>query len=122
VVGSANSGPSPSPIARLSQRETLYKRFIEEAAKAYADSLLRQATNIGEVTKLVDLYASVSMMRVISSTPVVENANKVVRFIADSYISPNKTLKELHQMVDSDTIDALRAFSEACREELRKFN
>ena len=107
---------------KLSQRETLYKRFIEEAAKAYADSLLRQATNIGEVTKLVDLYASVSMMRVISSTPVVENANKVVRFIADSYISPNKTLKELHQMVDSDTIDALRAFSEACREELRKFN
>jgi len=41
--------------------------------------------------------------------------------IADSYVSPNKTLRELHQMMDSDSIDALRAFSEACRAELQKF-
>jgi len=61
------------------------------------------------------------MMRVISSAPIVESANHVVRLIADSYVSPNKTLRELHQMVDSDSIDALRAFSEACRAELQKF-
>jgi hypothetical protein len=106
---------------KLSQREELYKHFIETAAKAYADSLARQAANLGEVTQLVDLYALVSMMRVISSTPIVESANHVVRLIADSYISPNKTLRELHQMVDSDSIDALRTFSEACRAELQKF-
>jgi hypothetical protein len=61
------------------------------------------------------------MMRVISPTPIVESANHVVRLIADSYVSPNKTPRELHQMVDSDSIDALRAFSEACRDELRRF-
>jgi len=60
-------------------------------------------------------------MRVISSAPIFESANRVVRLIADSYISPNKTLTELHQMMDSDSIDALRAFSEACRAELQKF-
>jgi hypothetical protein len=63
----------------------------------------------------------VSMMRVISSTPIVESANRVVRLIADSYVSPNKTLGELHQMMDNDSVDALRAFSEACRAELQKF-
>ena len=74
-----------------------------------------------EITQLVGLYALVSMMRVISSTPIVESANRVVRLIADNYVLPNKTLRELHQMADSDSIDALRAFSEACRVELQKF-
>ena len=106
---------------KLSQREELYKHFIEKASQAYADSLARQAANVGEIAQLVDLYALVSMMRVISSTPIVESANHVVRLIADSYVSPNKTLTELHKMVDSDSIDALRAFSEACRAELQKF-
>ena len=106
---------------KLSQREELYKHFIENASKTYADSLARQAANIGEITQVVDLYALVSMMRVISSTPIVESANHVVRLIVDSYISPNKTLRELQQMMDSDSIAALRAFSEACRAELQKF-
>lgn len=106
---------------KLSQREELYKHFIEKAAKAYADSFTRQAANVAEVTQLVDLYALVSMMRVISSDPIVESADHVVRLIADSYLSPNKTLGEVHQMIESDSIDALRAFSEACRAELQKF-
>lgn len=107
---------------KLSQREDLYKKFIKKTSKAYGDSLGRQASNVAEVTELVDLYALVGMMRVISSTPVVENANRVVRLIADSYLSPNKTLRELHQMVDSDSIDALRDFSEACRAELKRLS
>jgi len=107
---------------KLSQREDLYKKFIKKTSKAYADSLGRQASNVGEVTQLVDLYALVGMMRVISSTPVVENANRVVRLIADSYLAPNKTLGELRQMVDSDSIDALRDFSEACRAELKRLS
>jgi hypothetical protein len=106
---------------KLSQREVLYKHFIEKAAKAYADSFVRQAANAGEITALVDLYALVSMMRIVSSAPIVESANRVVRLIADSYVSPNKTLGELRQMIDSESIDALRAFSEACRAELQKF-
>ena len=106
---------------KLSQREELYKHFIEKASQAYADSLGHQAANIGEITALVDLYALISMMRVISSTPIVQSADHVVRLIADSYLSPNKTLRELHQMMDSNSIDALRAFSEACRAELQKF-
>ena len=54
---------------KLSQREELYKHFIEKASKAHADSLARQAANVGEITQLIDLYALVSMRRVISSTP-----------------------------------------------------
>ena len=63
----------PQPSQRLlSQREELYKHFIEKASEAHADSLARQTANVGEITQLVDLYALVSMMRVISSAPIVE--------------------------------------------------
>lgn len=106
---------------KLSQREDLYKHFIEKASTAYADSLGRQPSDLAEVTKLVDLYALVSMMRVISSPPIFESADRVVRLIADSYLSPNKNLRELHQMVDNGSIDALAAFSETCRAELQRF-
>jgi hypothetical protein len=106
---------------KLSQREELYQHFIERASKAYADSFGRRATNLSEVTQLVDLYALVSMMRVISSEPICQSADHLVRLIADNYLSPNKTLGELHQMIDSESIDALREFSQACRDELRKF-
>jgi len=106
---------------KLSQREELYKHFIEKASRAHADSLIRYAASAGEITQLVDLFALVSMMRVISSAPIIESANHVVRLIANSYLSPNKPLSELRQMIESDSIDALRAFSEACRGELRRF-
>ena len=106
---------------KLSQREGLYKNVIEKASKAYADSLTHQASNLAQVTQLVDLYAMVSMVRVISSAPVLERADRLVRFIADSYLMPNKSSQELHGMVESGAIDVLRDFSEACRAELQKF-
>ena len=41
------------------------------------------------------LYALVGMMRVISSTPVVESANHVVRLIANSYVAKKGGLPQL---------------------------
>jgi hypothetical protein len=40
--------------------------------------------------------------------------------IVDTYALPNKTLPELRAMVESGSLDQLREFSEACREELRE--
>ena len=40
--------------------------------------------------------------------------------IVNTYLAPNKTFPELRDMVNSGTIDPLRDFSEACREELQR--
>src|SRR6266851_3022198 len=60
---------------RLSQdkagRQKLYKQFIVEASKLYADALVH---NEAEVSALVSVYALVSRMRVFSSSAVVEKA------------------------------------------------
>jgi len=102
----------------LNRREELYKDFIEEASKLYADSLVH---NTPDVSQLVRLFSLISMMRVVSSTAIVQNAEKVARMIVNTYLAPNKTFPELHEMVNAGAIDPLRDFSEAAREDFQRF-
>jgi hypothetical protein len=107
-------------IKRFSQdktgRQKLYRQFIDEASKLYADALVHEQT---EVVALVSVYALISQMRFLSSSAVVEKAEAVIRMILDTYFAPNKTFPELRKLMDSHALDPLRVFSEKCREELR---
>ena len=100
----------------VGRREELYKNFIEEASKWYADAYEHDKP---EISNLVSLYALVSRMRVLSSPAIVENADKVIRVIIETYLAPNKSFRDLVELVRSDAMDPLRGFSNACREELR---
>ena len=62
----------------------------------------------------------INMMRVISSRNTVECADKVGRMIVNTYLAPEKTLPELHDMVNRGAIDVLQTFSEAAREEFHR--
>ncbi len=97
-----------------SRRQTLYRDFIEEAAKCYIDALQHDEADI---PGLVGLYAKLSSMRAVSSKTVVQRADDVVRKILDSYLEPDKNFLQLRQMVIDGTIDLLRDFSHACRDE-----
>jgi hypothetical protein len=99
-----------------SRRQKLYKEFIEEASKLYADALMHDQA---EVSALVSVYALISQMRVLSSSRIVEKAETVVRGIVDTYFSPNTSFVELPQIINSRAMDPLRDFSNACHEELR---
>jgi hypothetical protein len=100
----------------LSRRQEFYKNFIDEASRWYADALTHETA---DVANLVNLYALVSRMRILSSPRIVENADRVVRMIIETYLAPNKTLRDLKDIWDNDAMDLLREFSIACREELR---
>ena len=103
---------------KLTRQEDLYKEFIEEASRLYADSLVHDTP---DVSQLIRLYVMISRMRVLASATIVENADKVARMIVNSYLVPNKTFPELRDMVNSGAMDPLRDFSEACREEFQRF-
>ena len=75
-------------LQEKTERQELYKQFIEEASKLYIDALIHDQV---AVPPLVDLYSSISKMRVISNPGIPEQADKVVRMIVDTYFSPNKT-------------------------------
>ena len=98
----------------LNIRHELYKNFIEEASRLYADAFERDNPKISD---LVNLYAQVSRMRVLSSTKVVESADAIVRRVIATYLEPNKSFHDLKDLIDKDPMDPLREFSNACREE-----
>ena len=101
----------------LSQREDLYKSFIEEASKLHADAY---ESNDARVSTLVGLYAMVSRMRILSSPAIVRSADEVVRKIIETYRRPNKTLGDVVEIIDHDELNPLKDFSNACREEMRR--
>ena len=96
-----------------SHRYKLYKEFIAEGSKLYADALVSERS---EISNLVEIYALIARMRVISSDEVIEEAEKAARLIIQTYMSPNREFGELPEVVVE--MDPLRDFSEACRQEL----
>jgi hypothetical protein len=107
-------------------RENLYGQFIDEASKLYADALQHQRD---DASQFVAIYALLHRIRLVSSSPVVESADRVMRLIADTYFAPNVSLQQLTSAWQEaksraeapEDIDILREFAEACREELREF-
>jgi hypothetical protein len=103
----------------MSRRDDLYKDFIVAASKAYGEALM---SNEPQVQELVALYATISRMRVMSLPRTIACAEKVVQTTIDTYFAPNKTIRELNELVKSGAgIDPLKDFSEAAREELLAF-
>lgn len=101
----------------IGRRGDLYKDFIEDASKTFADAIEH---DVADASKLVRLYALVSRMRVLSSEVVIDEADRVMRRIIETYQSPNRPIRDIvgHDLKD-DVLDPLRDFSNACRGELR---
>jgi hypothetical protein len=103
----------------MSRRDYLYKDFIVAASKAYGDALL---SNEPQVPELVALSALISRMRVLSSPRTIASAEKIREATISAYFAPNRTIRELHELMKSGAgIDPLKDFSEAAREELQAF-
>jgi hypothetical protein len=96
-----------------SKRERLYRSFIEEASRLYADALVSDKS---EIPQLVSLYALVGRMRIQSSDEVVRAAERAGRLIIETYLSPNLDFVDLPEFMEE--MDPLRHFGEACRLEL----
>ena len=108
-----------SSISR--RREDLYRDFIAAASKTYGDALVSSEPSLPE---LVGLYSIISQMRVMSEPRTVACADKIMLTIIDTFYSPNRSVRELRDLIraDASSVDPLREFSEAAREELRVMN
>jgi hypothetical protein len=74
-----------------------------------------------EIPKLVDIYATLNRMRVLSSPKVVAESDNALRMIIDTYAKENTTFSGIRQSISYGFADPLRAFSEACHEELKTY-
>jgi hypothetical protein len=98
--------------------QALYRQFILDASKLYVDALEHNTT---ELPKLVDIYATINRMRVLSPPKVVAEADKALRMIIDTYAQENKTFAGIRQSISQGFPDPLRAFSQACHDELKMY-
>ena len=91
-----------------------YKEFIEVAAKCYVHALQHGEADI---PALINLYAKLGRMRILSSPKVLECAEQIERKIVDAYLMPDKSFLDLREMINSRSVDLLGGFSAACRAE-----
>jgi hypothetical protein len=98
----------------MTRREHLYGEFIEEASKLFTDAL---AHELDDPSKFVQLYALIGRLRLFASANVIAKAEEVMRHIVEIYRLPNRYFRSPEDRQEDD-VDVLRAFSEACREDL----
>lgn len=103
----------------ITRRQDLYRDFIAAASKTYGDALVNSEP---QLPNLVALYSMISRMRVLSEPRIVLCADKVMGTIVDTYFSPNRSVRELRDLIKAGAgIDPLKEFSEAAREEVRAY-
>ena len=100
------------------RREALFTDFINEASRVYGDALSHEKD---DVLDMIQLYAIVGRIRLISCDRVVKAAENTMDAIIDTYLAPNKALHELRTMMTEGKMDFLAEFSEAARYELDVF-
>ncbi len=101
--------------AELRKRESLYSEFITECSKLTIDALDH---SLEEPEKAFVVYALENRIRLTSTAPVVEAADQAVVMIMEQYFAPNLTKDQIKEVALSRPADPVKAFSEACRQEL----
>jgi hypothetical protein len=103
----------------LARREDLYRDFIVAASKTYGEALVNSEPQLPD---LIALYSMISRMRVLSAPRTIATADKVMLSIIDAYFAPNRSIRELRDLIKSGAqIDLLKEFGEAAREEVGMF-
>ena len=105
--------------AEPNKREALCGEFINECSNRVMDSLER---NLDKPHTLLSIYALLNRIRLCASDAVLTQALDLVRFIMEQYFAPNVSVEEFHERVHNSGIDPLKAFSEACRRELKSMH
>ena len=98
------------------RREALYGEFIREASKLFADAFEHE---LDDPAKLVQLYATVSIIRLFGQQRTLEEAEGVMHRIGATYFAPNKDVRLFADIVRNGELDPLYGFSSACRTELQ---
>jgi hypothetical protein len=101
----------------LDYREKLYTEFINEAARRLTDALTH---DLRELDALIPLYALESRIRLFSSVPVVDAAEKLLRHIVAQYGESNLSIDEVRSIELERPEQSLKNFSVACRQELEE--
>ena len=109
-------GRRQAVLVETRKREVLYADFITECSTLALDALEH---TLDRPETLLEAYSLVNRIRLTSSDTVLHEAEAAMREILATYRSPNLPIEALHEMSMDNAHDPLKAFSEACRDELK---
>ena len=98
------------------KREVLYADFITECSKLVLDALDHTLDQPGT---LLQAYSLVNRIRLTSSDAVLHEAEAAMQEIIATYRAPNLPIEKFREISMDKGRDPLKAFSEACRDELK---
>ena len=98
------------------KREQLYADFLTECSKLALDAL-DHTIDRPETLQLV--YTLVNRIRLTSSDAVLHAGEAAIQEILARYREPKIPIEKLRNMTLAEIHDPLKAFSEACRDELQ---
>jgi hypothetical protein len=104
--------------AALRRREILYSDFISQCSNFALDALTHSSLEKTEL--LVNVYTLENRIRLTSSERVVDAAREAIREILTLYLVPSVAPEQLQEAALHLKEDPLKAFSEACRDELAR--
>jgi len=102
-------------IRAISKRQQLYEDFMEEASKVYSDALVHE---LGDLSKLVRLYALLSKLRLFAPAHILAHADEILQQIIKLYRAPEKHFDIAQALKRPEQLDLLKEFGDACREDL----
>jgi hypothetical protein len=102
---------------QISHREELFRDFIIAASKAYGQALLSDQPDVQELSSI---YGMVNRMEVLCSPRTTACAQEVVDITLDTYFQPNRTFKDIHEMMKTGNgLHPLSEFAKEARAELQ---
>lgn len=105
--------------AEIDKRETLYGQFIAECSKLIIDAY---GHGLDSPETLLFAYALLNRIRLTASAAVLAEGEKILRRIAEQYLSPNLSAEEMRAVIRSWSADPLKSFGETCRDELKSIH
>ena len=100
----------------IRKREQLYADFITECAKLALDALDH---TLDRPETLQQAYTLVNRIRLTSCDAVLHAAEAAIQEILAAYRAPNMPIERFREISLAEIHDPLKAFSEACRDELK---
>jgi hypothetical protein len=102
--------------AERARRIELFNEFITEAVRLYGDALSHERDDVSD---LVLLYALLAKMQLTASQATVDAAGSVIDRVIDTYLGPNQSLHEIHELAREGKLNFLTEFGTACRADLQ---
>ena len=81
--------------AERAELKTLYQDFMTEASRLFVEAMRAKTDDIDDISGLVGLHAMIGRMRLVSDQPVIDSAMQAEEAIVETYLGPDRTIREL---------------------------